>query len=210
MLPELILVVIQFIGIPLNLYYKQNISLSFKQFIITIFTMCIYIPIIEEILFRYAFYHLLENYLNNIFYINLINGVVFGLTHIFNIFIIKFPNMIVFSFHVTSNMYLGYYLATHHNNLLYCMIVHILYNLCGYSIKFICNKILYDAEKPDELINRKIFVSKPKLRRSNSLSSIPSEFISIPKYKISNNVLNSINNYDIVTDIMLEKFNGKN
>lgn len=46
--------------------------------------MCVIAPIQEEILFRYAFYHLLEKYIEDHFYINIINGIAFGLIHVSN------------------------------------------------------------------------------------------------------------------------------
>ena len=210
---ELVLVFFQLCGIPLNIYYKTNSIETLKTYISTLYIVCIAVPIIEEILFRYAFYHLLEKYMSDSFYINIANGIVFGLIHIPNIFVIEFKSKIISSVHIFSNVYLGYYLATIHDDLLLCIIIHIIYNFTGVTITFICSK--YTAKKKVEtsallekigeslaLFDNTIYVTKPKLRRSVSLNALDSlfvekiDFIGIKKDKIKKDILDSIDNFN--------------
>ena len=195
---ELVLILIQLCGIPLNLYYKQKTISSVREYIFVMLTLCIYIPIIEETMFRYAFYHLLEKYISETFYINLINGIVFGLTHIANITVMTFPNAMIFIFHITTNTYLGYYLATIHNDLFLCMIVHALYNFAGCTIRILCNKFT-DKNKPGKQtgIFNGIWINKSKLRRCISVNNfgILDELICVDKEKMNKDVLESIEKF---------------
>lgn len=200
MYSELILICIQVYGLIMSSYYSDyNKINSLKRYIMTLLAICIYIPITEEILFRYAFYHLLQKYLDNKLYINVINGIVFGLSHAPNILIINYPNKIIYCIHICTNTYLGYYLATIHDNLPLCMMIHIIYNLIPSTIPVIYNKMIYKP-KPDNEIsdNNTLYASKPRLRRCYSLTtnrSIYDDFISINKRKINKDVLQSIEKY---------------
>lgn len=209
---ELGLVLIQLCGIALNLYYKSKANISVKQFLTNILVMCIYLPINEEILFRYAFYHLLEKYMSDTLYINIVNGLVFGLIHIPNITVLNFPNPIIFMLHIITNIYFGYYMATIHDDLVRCMLIHAMYNFIGVTITFVCSRYIYKAKKGVlQNISDKVYITRAKLRRCNSFDSYDYDvydcvYVGVDKSKMNKDVLGSIEKYKEQQNIIRCKF----
>src|SRR6266853_91257 len=113
MYPELILGLFQLLSIILVLYYND------KVLDIT-----------------------LEKYIENEFHINIANGILFGLMHLINIIYLEYTSMFVVLVNVGTNIYFGYYLAIIHDNLVKCMIIHIIYNFIGYTSAVLCNKYI--------------------------------------------------------------------
>ena len=209
---EIILVCFQICAIPLRIYYNKSV-ISLKQYLSALFLMCIYIPIVEEILFRYALYHLLEKYMDNTFQINLINGLIFGLMHIANIAAIEFRSMLILGIHICSNIYFGYYLAIMHITLVQCMIVHAIYNFIGVTLTFLCCKYTNKPLEKFPLSTDNVYVPRPKLRRCYSLGdyNLFDESIGIDKDKMDKDILQSIENFGEQQKIIRCKFeNDKN
>jgi hypothetical protein len=168
---------------------------------IMVFAYCIIIPIQEEIIFRYALYHLLEKYIEDYFYINIINGVIFGVFHFSNGISTEFTT-IHYIHTIIFNSHLGYYLSTIHDNLILCMFLHCMYNIIGFSVLFYIAK----KETKEEIVmgnfssNRYINMDKGR-RRAKSLNKYDSYIdrcIIISESKINKDILKSFEEFEKV------------
>ncbi|ARF11984.1 CAAX protease family protein [Klosneuvirus KNV1] len=166
-------------------------------------SFCVFIPVQEEIMFRYAFYHLLENYINDIMTINIINGVVFGLLHASNGLIVKLKPLDYLMI-ILANSHLGYCLAILHNNLFLCMVVHGVYNFIGISIMLYWNE---NNNIVEVRIDDVIIYTQPR-RRAMSLGFVNNfEFFHrINKSSINPEIAESTNKYREMEKNRIKKY----
>lgn len=162
-----------------------------KPNIIQWVSLCVLIPIQEEIMFRYAFYHLLEKYFNDIMTINIINGVFFGLIHAGNGLVVKLKPLDYLMI-VVANSHLGYCLASLHDNLFLCMMIHGIYNFISISV------LLYF--KNDSIVEVRIddvFIYTQPRRRAMSLGYVRKFdfYYRINKSSIKPEIIKSIDLY---------------
>lgn len=153
--------------------------------------LCILVPIQEEIFFRYAGYHLLEYFIKNEVIAQIINGVLFGLIHVGNGIVFKMNTMdwVVL---IIANGHLGYCLATIHNNIFLCMIIHGVYNWVGIRM------MLYVKDKVNKSITGESYIYTEQRRRSISVGfkNNYEKFHVVNKEKLNKELLASFDNYD--------------
>lgn len=195
----LIIIRISSLIIIINNQWCNDIHKHMPNLKLFLLSVCIIAPILEEVLFRYAFYHLLEAYINNHECINIINGIIFGVLH--NIVAFSDKNYIRHVVVFMANGYLGYYLATIHNNLIICMIVHSLYNIIGMASLLYFNDAVKTINIEDDL-KKQICIRTERRRRSKSLNIDADNIKNLYIYRfgsrdsLAENLLQSINNYE--------------
>lgn len=155
-------------------------------------SLCVFIPIQEEIMYRYAFYHLLEKYIDNIMTINIVNGIFFGLLHASNGLVVKMKPLDYLMI-ILANGHLGYLLAVLHDNIFLCMLIHGLYNFIGISIVLYASKGIKD----DKVINNIYIYTRPR-RRASSLGYVTDyKFVhTIDKSKVNKEILDMREKYE--------------
>lgn len=122
MIHELIFVAIMIHGIYSNFNKKDILrNITLKSTFMSLFIMAIFIPFIEEILFRYT----LKNYLRDVQYGDYINSIIFGLMHSTNYLAVG--NSVAIFKQVLITTYAGYYYLQL-DNVLHSFIYHMIWN----------------------------------------------------------------------------------
>lgn len=171
------------------------------------FSVCVLIPAIEEILFRYA----LKNFLLGYEYGDIINYSIFGILHMINHIDVKLPKWVVL-YHVIFAGYTGYYLLQY-DSIIYTIPIHIAIN----SIVYIGSQYTYYAKYKNTYSNDILFknlsnigagyfVSKKSRddtniiyfqdKKTHRYVSITNDCIRVPKSKLPEDIRKSFDKYD--------------
>lgn len=103
---------------------QNNLMLNLKLF----FNLCVIIPFMEEIMFRYA----LKNFLIGYEYGDIINYCTFGFLHAINHIGQKTQKMVIL-YHILFATYVGYYLLQF-DSILYTFPIHMIINLTVFGV----------------------------------------------------------------------------
>ena len=149
MFQTIILILVNVFGIYITVKESKKrstaSSINMKTFLTTVYLMGLFIPLFEEAFFR----GILKQYLADIPFNNIINGLLFGLTHIHNYVLTK--SLYITAIQVLSTSYLGYYLVQL-DSFMMSYFVHCLYNInifaFSYLILYITYKLDKDSGKP--------------------------------------------------------------
>ena len=184
-------------------YASKNIKndIISKPNILQWLSLCVFIPIQEEIMYRYAFYHLLEKFFNDTMTINIVNGIFFGLLHVSNGLVIEMKPLDYLMI-IIANGHLGYLLAVSHDNLVLCMIIHGLYNFIGISLILYTNK----GNIMDKIKDNIYIYTQPRRRAISLGYTSKFDFIhKIKKSKVNKDTIESISKYDHIKNEHLRK-----
>ncbi|QKF94754.1 CAAX protease [Fadolivirus algeromassiliense] len=195
MVPTLILLFFQVFGIYFTVKtlneQKVRQTISLKDMLQIIYAYVITMPLLEESLFR----SVCKQYLQDIPYSNIVNGILFGLAHIQN-YAVHGSGLITI-FQVISTSYLGYYVVQY-ESFLYAYLLHVYYNLIVVLGSY---GIYYYQHIDDKITNELPLISINDIRcpsRSvddNARLSF-NEYRYIPRDCIDNELLKSIKKFD--------------
>lgn len=143
-----ILILFQIIGTYITIKHmnkeKMSTYININLILQIFYVACLFMPLLEEALFR----SVCKQYLMDIPYSNLINGLIFGLFHLHN-----YPfhaDKIIIIFQVISTSYLGYYVVQF-DSFLYAYLVHVLYNFIIMASSYLIYYYPYNNTQPPKL-----------------------------------------------------------